>query len=591
MLHTDSTQSPKSPLIDGTVLRVLVAVILVWCARSVYIAYHHSPNIDAPYHLVRGYASLTHNRFDLVLSRNDGALGQMIMALPLIVLGVDPSAPIVTEHWGRESIPGEVARSPEDAARLRSLRHTIFFGSQWSPQFLHMVMAAWKTAISAVIAVGAFAVIRRWASPAAAWLILLLLTVEPNVIAHNAVLALDGQGAFSVLLAVLAYAHDLRRRSNWSLATAALATTAALLTKHTAVFLPGVYILLLIAQSRGWLGLPPQPILTRAALNRVAAFGLLTIAFVWPLLLFEVSRPMSMLTQQVSYKDATTLQQILFASLELPWPAGTYIAGLYHGLLHNTGKIPAFLMGEYYNGGRWYYFPLITLIKSPLPLAGSVIVGLIFVICRWGMIATVGRVCFIAAIIYLVAMMSVDINTGFRHFLPAYVLLMAAGAFGLATLRWHGRWAAAAAVALGGLHAASFGPDYLSYFSIPISKPHMVLSDSNIYWSQSAKQVGEWVRTNVPKDQTVYFVPFWENVPPATGYYLPANVVVLTRFSPPPSKGLILVSAVAESGPYDVTRRWHFLWPAKPIATIGHAVFVYDMEQLAAAGIKPREQQ
>lgn len=589
MSHPVAPSSPVAPLWDRSVLLVLLVTLLVWCGRSAHIALHHSPCIDAHYHLVRGYAGLTHNKYDLILSRNDGSFGQMLMALPLVVMGVDPADPIIPEHWGTESIPGEVARSPEHAAQQRSLRHTIMFGTQWSPTLLHVVIALWKTAVTVPVAVLAFALVRRHAGGNfPAYLLLGLLTAEPNVIAHNAVLALDALGAFATLAAVLAYWNDLNRRTTSSLVLAALATAVALLTKHTAIFLPGIYLLLLFVRRMGWLGIPVPPATARAGLNRLLAFGLLVAAFIWPLTLFEISRPMSMLTQQVSYKNATPLQDVMFAALERPWPAGTYIAGLYHGLLHNTGQIPAFLLGQYYNGGRWYYFPIVTAIKTPIPILLTVLTGLALLAWRWRSIPPLGRVLGVAAATYLAVMMVLDINTGFRHFLPAWLLLMSAAAVGWGTiLRPAWRTAAAVLVTLGGAHAAPTAPDYLSYVSLPVAKPHMLLSDSNIYWSQSARQVGEWATRNVPPDQTVYFVPFWENLPPSTGYYLPPHVVVLNRFATPPETGLVMVSAVAESGPYDVTKRWHFLWPATPKATIGRAVFVYDMQELAKQGIQP----
>jgi hypothetical protein len=49
---------------------------------------------------------------------------------------------------------------------------------------------------------------------------------------------------------------------------------------------------------------------------------------------------------------------------------------------------------------------------------------------------------------------------------------------------------------------------------------------------------------------------------------------------PLPDGGLLIVSPVALVGVYEPTDRFQRLWAVEPIAVIGHAMLVYDLDEL-----------
>ena len=142
--------------------------------------------------------------------------------------------------------------------------------------------------------------------------------------------------------------------------------------------------------------------------------------------------------------------------------------------------------------GWWYYFPVVATYKVPLGIAAVLLLGLISIgwerprWAEWGL--------FVPCVAWGALMINSKVNIGFRHFLPAYVFLVmlssrcvARAGIGLVP-RWPGRPSRRRAST-----RLSFHPDYLSYLNAPRSKPYLTISDSNVDWGQSLKQVRDWL--------------------------------------------------------------------------------------------------
>ena len=169
-------------------------------------------------------------------------------------------------------------------------------------------------------------------------------------------------------------------------------------------------------------------------------------------------------------------------------------------------------------------------------------------------------------------MLTARINIGFRHFLPAYVFLLMLSSRCLAA---PGRWRAAlawAGVAAAALHAATFHPDYLTYINAPRGKPYLAISDSNIDWGQSLKQVAAWLDEHPQPGRTVYLCYFGSDYG-TMAHYLDGRVVRLGRGDVPEEKGLLITSPIFLVS----DERFAALWPMDPDAVIGHAMLVFDL--------------
>jgi hypothetical protein len=168
---------------------------------------------------------------------------------------------------------------------------------------------------------------------------------------------------------------------------------------------------------------------------------------------------------------------------------------------------------------------------------------------------------------------------GFRHFLTPYAFMLALSARCLAR---PGAWVTAAvwaAVAAAGLHAVTFHPDYLCYINAPRHKPYLAISDSNVDWGQSLKQVRRWMDDRDPDGRPIYLRYFGTG---DVGHYLGDRVTLLGADDPPPTTGLLIISPVYEAGLYEPRDAYADLRSHEPVAVIGHCMLVYDIDRLGA---------
>jgi hypothetical protein len=453
---------------------------------------------------------------------------------------------------------------PELAARLWAAGDA----ERWSrpftarPEALTMLTAAWKALLFLPMVGVAFQWCRRLYGLRSAWLAAALLVVEPNFAAHIPIPALDVLATEAIFIACFLSWRYFEAPSSGRLAASAVGLAAALLIKHTAIILPAVMLTMAVlwwcvkpwreGQSLAeWRGLLPG---RRDAMARMV---LLAMAALWALTLFNVSAPVM--------------------GSDLAVPAGIYIKSFLVGLIHASTGHESYLNGEVSWTGWWYYFPVIATYKVPIGV--WVLIALALLSLRrtrpsWG---ELGLLLPMAAWTFL--MMKTRINIGFRHFLTPYAFMLALSARCLARPVAWVTAAAWAAVVAAGLHAATFHPDYLCYINAPRHKPYLAISDSNVDWGQSLKQVRRWIDDRAPDGRPISLRYF------GTGdvrHYLGDRVILLGADDPPPTGGLLIISPVYEAGLYDPRDAYAELRSREPIAVIGHCMLVYDLDQLGA---------
>jgi len=184
-------------------------------------------------------------------------------------------------------------------------------------------------------------------------------------------------------------------------------------------------------------------------------------------------------------------------------------------------------------------------------------------------------------------LMASRINIGFRHFLPAYVfMLMLAGR----CVAGGGKWVLVAswcAVGAALMHTLSFGPDYLSYVSFPRHKAYLDINDSNVDWGQGVKEIAAWLDEHPPRlTKKVYVGDAWNTQ--FVEYKLKNRVVALNMFGAPPREGLLILSPMWEAGLWGMNPSYAALRACEPVAMIGHAIPVYDLDALRDKGVQLR---
>jgi hypothetical protein len=122
-------------------LCVLLALCVV-VPRSILITRGHSECVDDDYHLDHGMCVLlgTHHP----LTYNDPPFGEVVLVLPLYVMGVRVHQAVQADSNGI-------------VAGQRSMYH----GQRYSPETLRMVVAVWKSLLFVPAVVVAFAWVRR----------------------------------------------------------------------------------------------------------------------------------------------------------------------------------------------------------------------------------------------------------------------------------------------------------------------------------------------------------------------------------------------------------------------------------------------
>jgi hypothetical protein len=199
-----------------------------------------------------------------------------------------------------------------------------------------------------------------------------------------------------------------------------------------------------------------------------------------------------------NYQALKPYQKTLLSS---PWvPASELFRGAEKGFHSGSSGRMSYLLGQVYRGGRWYFFPVAILAKTPIAL----LIACFSAICAWTITGEWKRkpvaILLVNGVLGPLAVgMIAKINIGLRHILAIYPFVAMLGAVGAICLwqlrgtQWMRIGTRAAVVLLAAwnletcLHAA---PDLFAYFNEPAA-PHAsaILVDSDLDWGQDLKRL------------------------------------------------------------------------------------------------------
>jgi 4-amino-4-deoxy-L-arabinose transferase-like glycosyltransferase len=155
---------------------------------------------------------------------------------------------------------------------------------------------------------------------------------------------------------------------------------------------------------------------------------------------------------------------------------------------------PSFFLGEVNDHGSWAFFPVLILVKSPLPFLIAIAIGAVVLVRRehrdWQRMAPL-----LGAAAIVASAMPSTINIGLRHILPAFPLLAVVAGIGLARLIQAP--VAPQRMAVAGLlvfwqigEAAAAAPDYLAYFNqLALGQPQRIVVGSDLDWGQDVRRL------------------------------------------------------------------------------------------------------
>lgn len=352
-----------------------------------------------------------------------------------------------------------------------------------------------------------------------------LLAFEPSLIAHGSLATLDMAFAtcmFAVSWAAYEYAS---KPSPVRLVILGLAMGLALASKFLALTLPfTVLVLILLPDVR-------RPVPWNNVLKKAGAWiGASVIAWivVWGVYGFRYSAlPHS---TKANY-DLTALFGSVGMSQGL-WLAVTSFLARFHLLpeayiagaatMKTFDASPAYLFGNAYPEGLWYYYPIALLIKLTIPVMA---LALIAVASRrlWRANRRAVLTVLFSILPVLGLAMIGKVNMGIRHVLPVYPLLIVLAAAGAAVLVQRSRAGAIIGVALICFHVVSSlwsAPGQISYANELAGGPnnlYKLLVDSNLDWGQSDAQLTTYIKSHHPENCAIAWSFPHRSSPPCIG--------------------------------------------------------------------------
>lgn len=488
---------------------------------------------DEPGYLASGYSYWLTGRYDMIPEHPP--LARLLQSLPLRLIH-HPQLDTNSPEWKRSEfvMVGNLflyrnTASPDAmlfAGRMVSIAMALSFA----------VYLAWWT--------------RRRFGDAAGITALALYAFDPNIIAHGRYTTNDlPVAAFGFIAWTLWF--------EGSGVLAGLALGCALATKFSALYLVPVLIAIAIVQRRF------------RALAITAATALAVVVVVYaPEVLHSGQLPP--LAARITRAGITGPALSALAALHVP--AYSFLTGIDWQSSHSATGHPAYLLGQVSDRGWWYYFPVAFAVKTPAAtLAGALAaLALIWRSRHRRLLAAL----LLPAAVYFALAMTTHIDIGVRYLLPIYPFLIVVIAAVLA--EWK-KPAAIAVVALLAIESAAIYPDYLAFFNVPSGGPKAgpnYLLDSNIDWGQDYKKLSRYLASHGIRDIRL---GFFANVDFA--YYgihadgIPRNATADTL------NDVVAVSATPLFGQYVGPERFAWLRARRPMAVIGHSIFVYDLRK------------
>jgi 4-amino-4-deoxy-L-arabinose transferase-like glycosyltransferase len=440
----------------------------------------------------------------------------------------------------------------------------------------------------------------QFGAPAALFALFLFVT-DPNLTAHGRLVTMDLALAFFIFLAIIAWTRYLVRKRIADLAWSGVTLAMALLTKHSALLLVPLFVVLYLVRAWQEKGSAtdgtPRLSFERFFFSTVA-LAVMCGALIVAVYGFHLPNrepvpapafPPYRLAAAVMNPTAPSGRFLLLAARTFHLPDHPYLAGLY--MLSNKSGLghPAYLLGQRSEHGWWYYFPFAMAVKTPSAVVLLAIAALAAAIPRFRTVnlATLRGLplSWIAAgsviVVFLGAGITSSVQIGLRYILPVYPFLLALLA-GAVFRFWAPRVPRALPYVLGAVllvqvaEAAAIYPYHLSFFNALSGGPARganYLLDSNLDWGQDLKRLKEYVDRNRIDSLCI-------------GYFGTAQVAYYGFLAPPLVAGKdehtysCRYAAISLTHLYEVyLPPGSFAWlrGKKPVDRIGYSIYLYDL--------------
>ena len=389
-----------------------------------------------------------------------------------------------------------------------------------------------------------------------------LYSTEPNILAHGPLVNTDIAAAGFILTTIYALYLYSEKQTQKHLIFLILALTAALLSKFSTLYLvPIVLVLMEFIYHR-------QKNFQRAHMLYLIGGSLLIISLFYGLVSFRTEGWACFIPLQY-FKGLVIVFAQVSASERFSW-----------------------LLGESYNGARWYYFPILITVKTQtLTLVGFALA--LFFLWKKNLSLDLNQkvIFFSPLIIFLGLALVAKFNIGIRHVLPLYpfLIILAAASFiklldiilsvaknlSIKTVLVSG---VLLTVLIAGRlwSVGSTYPHFLSYYNFLVGGTDngwMVANDSNYDWGQDVKRLAKYVSEN-----NISSLAF-DNY---TGHYAASYYnIPVTNINPKDTgyKGYLALSTSVIAFYEDKEASYSWVTDNyQPIARAGKSIFIFELK-------------
>ena len=477
-----------------------VLLLLIFAGQMIHAVLGQSLTWDEDDHIFAGYRSWLH--LDFGINPEHPPLAKYVATVPLLLLDLH-----------EPSLQSTALKSAAAQGGFKLLAYmggrALLFGNgpQYSANTLVFEARMAAMSFALLMALLVFFAAREMFSDAAGLLALVLLVFEPNIVAHGAYVATDTAVSCFMFASVYAFYRYVRRPTPGRMVVAGLAAGLALGSKHSAILLLPILILLavgsVIVKPGGKYTVEPRWPVARNLFGALIGISLIAIGVLWALYGFRYNaRPAGLALAPSLVDYARPLRPfeahgiLLFARWHLL--PESYLYGLVDVRRMSSG-MQSYLFGKIYEHGVWFYFPAVFVIKSTLGFLG------LFALSLYAMVAGRMRrrmeVLFLTlpAAFYFAVAMGSSLNIGARHILPVYVflcVLLAGAACALMRSSMVWRFVVAALVLLHVGSSLRAYPNDMAYANELWGGPsqtYRYLSDSNTDWGQQLIAVKQYV--------------------------------------------------------------------------------------------------
>jgi 4-amino-4-deoxy-L-arabinose transferase-like glycosyltransferase len=486
------------------------ALLLIMVFEVALSTRQTSASWDEGDHIFSGYMNWKNREYSL--NPEHPPLVKLIAALPLLPLDLKV-APREGRFFKSEAYFG---------GRELLYRNDPRYGGHYTADSLlfraHMAVFIFALLLASLL----FFAGREMFGASAGLVAMTLFVFDPTVLTNAPFVTTDSAAACFFFASVYAFYRYIKAPSWQRLVLCGVTFGAALVSKHSAVLLLPILLLLASGELAGrWYASrreqrtwsPSDAARIGAAMAAMAAIAVFVLWGVYSFryAMHPIGATLPPLEARSSRLSPVMSETILFCTHHHLLPE-SYLYGLVD--VQRVGAwMPSYIFGKLYAHGQWFYFPVALSLKWSIGVLGLLLLA-IYAFAT-GRVHKPREVFFLAlpGLFYLAVAMAGPLNIGVRHVLPVFPLAFAlagGGAWSLMQQRRVWLYPVAALLLWHAVDSLRMFPNYMPYANVlwgGPTKTHLYLSDSATDWGQELKWTKQYLDAHNIRDCWFAYFP------------------------------------------------------------------------------------